>query len=275
MFIKNNVIVYGPVLSRRLGYSLGINNVMTKSCSYSCIYCHLGQTMKHHVLRHDFYTPKKIFNQVEKKLTESKLQGQHIDYLTFVPNGEPTLDRNIGEEIKLLKSLGKKIAVISNASLLWDEKTMNALYEADLISLKIDTVDEEIWRKTNRPHGTLRLHLILQGIIEFSNNYKGMLLTETMLTEETANMLNEIKRTADFIAAINPHKSYLSIPTRSPIEKWVRPPLEVDLRNVFIIYIERGINVGYLLASVSNDFSYSDNIEDDLLRTASVHPENK
>ena len=266
MLRKNAEIAYGPVLSRRLGYSLGINNVMTKSCTYSCVYCQLRQTMRCRIFRHDFYAPKKIFYQVKKKLTASKLRGDHTDYLTFVANGEPTLDKNIGEEIELLKSLGKKIAVITNASLLWDEKTMEALYEADLISLKIDSVDEEIWRKINRPHGSLRFHLILQGIIEFSNNYKGVLVTETMLTEETAHMVKEIKRTADFIAAINPHKSYLSIPTRSTIENWVRSPSEVDLRNVFMIYMERDINVGCLFPSESTDFSYYDNIPNAVLR---------
>jgi len=272
MFRKNNLIAYGTVLSRRLGYSLGINNVTPKTCSYSCVYCQLGQTTKRHVLRGAFYAPKKIFNQVEKKLKESKLREDHIDYLTFVSNGEPTLDRNIGVEIKLLKSLGKKIAVISNASLLWKEKTRNDLYDADLISLKIDTVDEELWRETNRPHDSLRLPLILQGIIEFSQDYKGTLLTESMLTEKTAIMVNEIKRTADFIAAINPHKSYLSIPTRSPTEKWVRPPSELDLCHAFMIYMKRDINVEYLLASEGTDFSYSDDVEDDLLSITSVHP---
>jgi wyosine [tRNA(Phe)-imidazoG37] synthetase (radical SAM superfamily) len=272
MFRKKNLIAYGPVPSRRLGYSLGINNVTPKTCSYSCVYCQLGQTTRRHVLRGDFSTPKKIFNQVEKKLKESKLREDHIDYLTFVSNGEPTLDRNIGEEIKLLRSLGKKIAVISNASMLWKEKTRNDLYNADLISLKIDTVDEELWRETNRPHDSLRLHLILQGIIEFSQNYKGTLITESMLTEKTAIMVNEIKRTADFIAAIFPQKSYLSIPTRPPTEKWVRPPSELDLCHAFMIYMERGINVGYLLTSEGADFSYSGNVEDDLLSIASMHP---
>jgi len=90
-----------------------------KICTYSCIYCQLGKTSNLQIRRDTFYKPEEIMRVVENKIKEAEDKGEHIDYLTFVPDGEPTLDINLGEEIELLKSLGIKIAVITNASLLW------------------------------------------------------------------------------------------------------------------------------------------------------------
>ena len=102
-------IALGPVPSRRLGQSLGINNIPPKICTYSCIYCQLGRTSNQKIQRDAFYKPKVIYQAVEKKINEASNQGETIDYLTFVPDGEPTLDVYLGKEIKLLKSLSGSI----------------------------------------------------------------------------------------------------------------------------------------------------------------------
>ena len=116
---KVKMIAYGPVPSRRLGQSLGINNIPPKICTYSCIYCQIGRTLNMHVNQQAFYEPKDILKDVKNKVKEAKSKKEPIDYLAFVPDGEPTLDINLGEEIEMLNSLGIKIAVITNASLLW------------------------------------------------------------------------------------------------------------------------------------------------------------
>ena len=112
------MIAFGPVPSRRLGRSLGINNIPAKVCSYSCIYCQLGRTIKISVERRAFYNPEKVFENVRRKVEEAKIRGEKIDYLTFVPDGEPTLDLNLGVEMELLKGMGIPIAVLTNSSLL-------------------------------------------------------------------------------------------------------------------------------------------------------------
>ncbi|MCK5735282.1 MAG: radical SAM protein, partial [Spirochaetaceae bacterium] len=124
-------IIFGPVPSRRLGRSLGINHIPPKICTYACNYCQLGNTVKMQVERQGFYSPGKIFKSVQSKVKQVHSQGESIDYLAFVPDGEPTLDENLGETIDLLKSLDIPIAVISNASLITEKKVREDLSRAD------------------------------------------------------------------------------------------------------------------------------------------------
>lgn len=113
------MIVYGPVPSRRLGQSVGINNIPPKTCSYSCIYCQLGRTNRMQINRREFYKPEDIINEAEIKLKQLSTKSEHADYFSFVPDGEPTLDINLGTEIEMLKHFNIKVAVITNASLIW------------------------------------------------------------------------------------------------------------------------------------------------------------
>ena len=272
MFDENNLIAFGPVPSRRLGQSLGINNIPPKKCTYSCVYCQVGRTYQLKDSRRVYYNPKKIFEQVEKKVKEATHRGEFIDYLTFVSDGEPTLDKNIGEEIDLLKSLGIKIAVITNASLLWMKELRRELYNADLVSVKIDTVSEEVWREINRPHPSLKLNEILAGILDFSKEYKGKLITESMLINNIMFMPENIEKTADFISAVNPNTSYLAVPTRPPTEKWIQAPTELELFNAYLFFEAKDINVEYLIGSEGNSFAFTGNVEKDLLSITSVHP---
>ena len=272
MFEENNLIVFGPVPSRRLGQSLGINNIPPKACTYSCVYCQVGRTYQLQVSRKDFYKPKDIFKLVKNKVGTAKLKGEPINYLTFVSDGEPTLDINIGEEIDLLKPLGIKIAVITNASLLRKKEVRRDLHNADLVSVKIDAVSEKVWREINRPHGSLQLNEILDGILDFSKEYKGELITESMIIKRVLFMPEEIKKIADFISTVNPDTCYLSVPTRPPAEKWVKSPTELELFDAYTLFKEKDINVEYLIGSEGNSFAFTGNVEEDLLSITSVHP---
>lgn len=218
------MIAFGPVPSRRLGRSLGINNIPPKACTYSCGYCQLGRTIKMQVERRAFYQPEEILKDVAEKIERAKEVGESIDYLTLVPDGEPTLDVHLGHEIELLKPLGIKIAVITNGSLIWHEDVREALMKADWVSLKVDATREDIWRRVNRPHRTLQLALILDGMLEFAMAYSGELATETMLVEGISDSDDHLRAVADFLARLRPATAYLSIPTRPPAEKWVQPP---------------------------------------------------
>jgi len=155
------MIAFGPVPSRRLGRSLGINNIPAKICTYSCGYCQVGRTLQMQVQRCSFYSPQDICDEVRQMVKSSSDQALPIDYLSFVPDGEPTLDINLGREIDMLRSLGRKIAVITNASLIWDETVREDLARADWVSVKVDAVDEPLWRRVDRPHRALQLEAIL------------------------------------------------------------------------------------------------------------------
>ena len=270
-----SMIAFGPVPSRRLGNSLGINNIPPKICTYSCVYCQLGRTNKMQVERRIFYNPQKILQAVQDKVKKVKETGVPIDYLTFVPDGEPMLDINLECEIDLLKILGIKIAVITNGSLIWREDVREALMKADWVSLKIDSVQETFWRRINRPYGSLQLSSIQQGMLEFARSYRGELVTETMLVRTVNDSENGLSDIADFLSRLRPARAYLSIPTRPPAEEWAQPPPEEIINQAYHILQERIDQVEYLIGYEGNDFVFTGNVEEDLLSITAVHPMRK
>jgi len=272
MSYEKKMIAFGPVPSRRLGQSLGINNIPPKICTYSCIYCQVGRTLNMQVNREEFYKTEEIVKSVEKQVKEAQKRGEHIDYLTFVPDGEPTLDCNIGKEIELLKSLRIKIAVITNATLLWREDVRKDLSKTDWVSVKIDAVSPGIWRKVNRPHKALQLDKILEGISKFSNSFDGELATETMLINNVNDKTDEFRKIARFISELKPYKSYLSIPTRPPAEKRVKSASEHSITMAYNIFRDHGIDTEYLIGYEGNAFAFTGNVEEDILSITSVHP---
>jgi wyosine [tRNA(Phe)-imidazoG37] synthetase (radical SAM superfamily) len=265
-------IAFGPVPSRRLGQSIGINNIPPKICTYSCIYCQLGKTYTMQSNRQSFYKTKEILAAVKQKIQRAKEKKETTNYLTFVADGEPTIDSNLGEEIELLKPLGIKIAVITNSSLMWKKDVRDDLLKADWVSLKIDTVDQEIWQRINRPHKTLQLKEILKGISEFSCSFTGDLTTETMLLQSMNDQTKGLEKTADFIAGLSIKKSYLSIPIRPPAETWVKSADERAVTQAFQLFKEHGIECECLIGYEGNAFAFTGDIEEDLLSIMSVHP---
>jgi wyosine [tRNA(Phe)-imidazoG37] synthetase (radical SAM superfamily) len=266
------MIAFGPVPSRRLGRSLGINNIPPKVCTYSCVYCQLGRTMKMQVERQAFYEPGEILRAVEDKIEKVRAVGESIDYLAFVPDGEPTLDVNLGQEIELLKRLGLPIAVITNSSLIWRQGVREDLMGADWVSLKFDAVEEELWRRIDRPHGKLELPSILAGALEFARVYEGDLVTETMLVAGVNDAEGALRKIAGFLARLKPAAAYLAIPTRPPAEEWVRLPNEEIVNRAYQILSERVKRVEYLIGYEGNDFAFTGDVEQDLLSITAVHP---
>jgi wyosine [tRNA(Phe)-imidazoG37] synthetase (radical SAM superfamily) len=267
-----NMIAFGPVPSRRLGRSLGINNIPAKICSYSCAYCQVGRTLQIEVKRRPYYSPQLVFDEVAEKVDRSKSQGLTIDYLTFVPDGEPTLDINLGREIDVLRTLGIKIAVISNASLIWDENVREELAKADWICLKVDAPDERIWRRIDRPSRTLRHEAISQGILDFAAQFKGMLVTESMLLSGINDDEKALQAIAEFLEKVNPAIAYLSAPIRPPAEKWAAMPSEPNINRAYQIFSTKVKRVELLMGYEGDNFDLTGNVESDLLSIAAVHP---
>ena len=266
------MIIFGPVPSRRLGRSLGINNIPPKACTYSCVYCQLGRTKRMEADVRSFYDPEDIQKDVAEKINLAHKAQESIDYCTFVSDGEPTLDIHLGKEIKALKSYALKVAVITNSSLVWQDRVKENLQKADWVSLKIDSVEEKIWRKINRPHGSLNLQSILDGIIKFAHQYKGKLVTETMLVRNLNDSEDQIRMLADFIKQLSNDTSYLSVPIRPPAEKWVQAPTEETLIHAYQIMNSEIDNVEYLIGYEGNAFAFTGNVKKDLLSITAVHP---
>lgn len=266
------MITFGPVPSRRLGRSLGINSIPPKNCSYSCVYCQVGRTSRLQVSRRQFYRPEKIVDDVVAKVNETRAAGDVIDYLTFVPDGEPTLDIDLGRTIELLKPLGIRVAVITNGSLLWREDVRNELTGVDLVSIKVDAASERVWRRLDRPHWLLRLETVQTGILAFARSFRGELITETMLVQGCNDHDDEVMQMADFLARVAPVTAYLAIPTRPPAESWVTPPDEESVNRAFQIFSNRINHVEYLIGYEGDAFSRTGDPVADLLGITAVHP---
>ena len=266
------MVVFGPVPSRRLGKSIGINHIPHKICTYSCAYCQIGHSLKMSIERTSFYNPTEIISELREKLKVLKANGEKIDYITFVPDGEPTLDKNLGELIRRTKEFEIPVAVITNSSLLSMEEVRNHLFEADWVSVKVDSVIEETWRKIDHPHRDLSLERILEGILTFAQMYEGILVSETMVVKELNDDQENAEATSSYLLKLQPAYCYISIPTRPPAELWVQPPDEDAINAIYQIFSSAGLRTELLIGYESNEFAHSGDIADDILSITAVHP---
>jgi wyosine [tRNA(Phe)-imidazoG37] synthetase (radical SAM superfamily) len=265
-------LTFGPVPSRRLGRSLGINNIPPKTCSYGCVYCQVGRTTRMLIDRQAFFAPELILRKVQEKVGRLTAAAGRLDFITIVPDGEPTLDINLGRTIRLVKSLGYPVGVISNGSLMTDAGVHDDLAEADWVSLKVDAVAEGVWRRIDRPHGKLALAPILEGIRNFSRVFQGRLVTETMLVAGLNDDRGNLEATARFLASVGPSTAYLAVPTRPPAEDWVRPPEEESLHRAYRLFTADLPAVELLVAFEGGDFNATDEAGAELLAITAVHP---
>ncbi len=212
--------VYGPVPSRRLGYSLGVDIVPFKVCSFDCVYCQLGRTTELTVDRAEYVDADEIVNQV----ADSVSSGSRIDYISFSGSGEPTLNSQIGELISRLK--GKTsipVAVITNGSLLSDVRVRRDLREADLIVPSLDAAEEDTFQKVNRPHPSLHVAEIIEGLKSLKREVRGRVWLESMLVRGFNDQPSEIARLKEAIARIGPEKIQLNTVVRPPSENVAEP----------------------------------------------------
>jgi wyosine [tRNA(Phe)-imidazoG37] synthetase (radical SAM superfamily) len=232
----------------------------------------VGRTTDMRIDRKEFYRVDDIRHEVGEKISNAGKRGEAIDHLTFVPDGEPTLDINLGREIEALKDFGINIAVITNASLSGEKSVREDLCRADRVSVKIDAITEDAWRGINRPHKALKSDDILKGITGFANMFRGVLTTETMLVRGFNDGQEELKKIAEFIRELKPHKSYISIPTRPPAEKEARSPEGDAVNAAYQIFSEKGIDTEYLIGYEGNTFAFTADARKDLLSITAVHP---
>jgi wyosine [tRNA(Phe)-imidazoG37] synthetase (radical SAM superfamily) len=171
-----------------------------------------------------------------------------------------------------LKQFGIPLAVITNASMLWDETVRKELAEADCVSVKVDAINEETWRKVDRPHKNLNFTDVLNGVQQFAQEYKGKLITESMLIQGYNDNEAELAGIAKFIGEIQPATAYIAIPTRPPADKNVLPADEKALQIGFAQFSEHIKHVELLIGYEGNAFSASGDAESDLLSITAVHP---
>jgi wyosine [tRNA(Phe)-imidazoG37] synthetase (radical SAM superfamily) len=212
--------IYGPVPSRRLGFSLGIDIIPFKTCSLNCIYCQLGPTTKKTIHRKEYFSLSEILSQIKKKISS----GQRIDYLTFSGSGEPTLNKILQELIREIKKISSiPVAVLTNSTLLSRKTVRYALMDADLVVPSLDAATQETFVKVNRPHSSLKLEQIIAGLRKFRQEFKGSIWLEIMLVKGVNDSPSQIRKLKEVIAKIKPEKVQLNTVIRPPAERYARP----------------------------------------------------
>jgi len=214
--------VYGPVPSRRLGRSLGIDPIPSKTCNFQCIYCQLGKTTNFTNERRDFYLQEEIYNEMEESIKQNK---EKFDYITFVGSGEPTLYKSLGKLILKAKEFSSKpICVITNGALLYSPEVRKELAIADVVLPSLDAGDEKLFIKINRPHPSIEYEKMIQGYIDFRKEFNGKFWIEVMLMKGINDSKEELVKIKNKLDLIKPDRIDINVPIRPPTESWVQIP---------------------------------------------------
>ncbi|MFZ5821996.1 MAG: radical SAM protein [Chloroflexota bacterium] len=220
--------VFGPVPSRRLGQSLGIDTIPLKTCNWNCVYCQLGRTVPLTNERREYIPREEILAEVEQALAAH--HPDEIDWVTFVGSGEPTLHSGIGWLIRRVKARTEKpVAVITNGALLHVAGVREELSAADAVLPTLDAGDAALYRRINRPHPEVTFERLVDGLSEFRHEYRGKLWVEVMLVRGLNDSEETLRGIAAALEGIRPDEIHINLPTRPPVETWVAPPDEEGL----------------------------------------------
>jgi wyosine [tRNA(Phe)-imidazoG37] synthetase (radical SAM superfamily) len=230
--LRHSSFVYGPVPSRRLGLSLGLNIIPRKTCSLDCVYCQCGRTTKKTIERCSFFPIKDILAAVRSAVRDSQL-----DFLTFSGEGEPTLNRDLGRLIRALKHEHKTpVAVITNSTLMTDPQVRRDLTAADLVVPSLDAADQRTFARVDRCHRDLRVEDIIDGLIRFRRAYRGQMWLEVMLVKGINDDPDHVVRLREAAWRIKPDRVHLNTVARPPAEKWARPMTHDDLEQIQMLF---------------------------------------
>ncbi len=235
-----NHLFFGPVISRRLGRSLGIDLIPFKTCSYNCVYCECGATTNLTLKRDEFFKTDEIIHQVDIALSSSP----KLDYITFAGSGEPTLSLSLARVITHLKNhYTYKVAVLTNGSLFPDPDVRRDILLADLVIPTITTTRQEMFERVHRPVPGLSIREIIRGLQYLRTEYTGRIWLEVFVIPGLNTTETELSLLRSAVYAIRPDRIQLNYLDRPGTEAWVSSPEPVLLRRIREFFAEGGIPV--------------------------------
>jgi len=218
---KKKKYLYGPVPSRRLGRSLGIDIVPFKLCTLDCVYCQLGRTTEITLERGDFVPIDAVLAELREKLSEAFV----ADYITISGSGEPTLNLHLGELVEGIKKITTiPVAILTNGTLLFREDVRADCAKADVVLPSLDAGDEQTFQKINRPHKNISIKKLIDGLSEFRKEFTGQIWLEVFLVGNLNTDIEQIDKIKDAIERIRPDKIQLNTA--------VRPTADADIRRL-------------------------------------------
>jgi wyosine [tRNA(Phe)-imidazoG37] synthetase (radical SAM superfamily) len=222
--------IFGPVPSRRLGRSLGVDLVPFKTCTFDCIYCDLGRTTHKTITRQAYVSSEEI--QGELELNSSVLEKKP-DYITLSGSGEPTLNTDIGEIVQRIKEITSiPIAILTNSSLLSSKEVRKDLSEGDVVLPSLDAITPALFEYINRSHQSLKIEEIISGLIQFRKEYRGQIWLEILFCRGVNDGNEEVEKFKGVIEKIEPDRVQLNTPVRPPAEDFVFPLTSVQLEEI-------------------------------------------
>ena len=261
--------VFGPVPSRRLGQSLGIDPVPLKTCNWNCVYCQLGRSRPMIQLRREYFPTDEIIAEVQEVLAAH--QPKEIDWITFVGSGETTLHNGIGKMIHAVKQMTTlPVAVITNGSLLYQPEVRQELAQADAVLPTLDAGTESLFIQINRPHPEFTFQRHIEGLQAFRREYGGKLWVEVMLVGGVNDTEEALRQIATTLEEIHPDEVHILQPERPPVETWVRPADAEGLLRARAIL--GGIAKVIHPAKGIFDLSGSENLVDAIVGIITRHP---
>ncbi|OPY89910.1 MAG: molybdenum cofactor biosynthesis protein A [Syntrophus sp. PtaU1.Bin208] len=261
--------IYGPVPSRRLGRSLGVDLVPFKVCTFDCVYCQLGRTTSKTMERKEYVSAETVLDEVKRKLAEDDIP----DYITFSGSGEPTLNSRIGDLIRWIKGLTDiPVAVLTNGSLLWRKDVQDALMAADLVIPSLDAGDDQLFQYVNRPHGDLSFERVVDGLVDFTRRFPGQVWLEVLLLKGVTGLPSHVEKIAALAKRIAPARIQLNTVCRPPAEEFAFPLSLEELLSLKELFPGR---VEVILEDSSDRFessAFSESREEDVLSLLSRRP---
>ncbi len=235
--MKKYRYLYGPVPSRRLGRSLGIDLVPHKVCTYDCIYCQIGKTTEKTLARKEYVPVREIIGEVKQFLEEG---ASAIDHLSLTGSGEPTLHSRIDSIIREIKAITSiPVAVITNGSLLHEKEVRESLLQADVVLPSLDAVSAEVFEKINRPRPGISIENVIDGLVEFKRVYKGQIWLEILFCKGVNDGRSELLLMKKVIDRIQPDLIHLNTVVRPPFEKWAIPLNQKEMEEIRAFFGEK------------------------------------
>ena len=262
--------LFGPVPSRRLGMSLGIDLIPKKVCSLNCVYCEVGKTTKLTIDRMEYVK----YDQIIAELEQFMSNNPKIDYFTFSGSGEPTLNSRIGDVLSFIKKNYPEIktAVLTNGTLLFDKKLRTELLQADVILPSLDAVSQEVFEKIDRPNSSLKIETYIQGLIDLKKEYKGKIWLEIFLLKGYNDSIKDLELLKKAILKIKPDSVQLNTLDRPGTVMELIPLSKNELQEIVDVWNLPYVEIIASAPERESIESYSGNIEAAILETIARRP---
>lgn len=260
---------FGPVPSRRLGISLGVDIIPYKTCTLDCVYCECGKTTNLQIVRGSFVDPEVVMAEIRDVVSGDQL----IEYITFSGSGEPTLNKDIGYIIRGIKKMtDTPVAVLTNGTLFPFKEVRNDLLQADLVLPSLDAVTPSVFSKINLPHKGLDILSIVEGLVEFRKEYNGLIWLEIFIAKGLNDGEEELEKIYTAVKRINPDRVQLNSLDRPPAYENIEPVTMEVLEKILEKWKDLPVEIIKRIRKRDEIASFSKNLESNILNTIRRRP---